>query len=87
MGTSATDRTVFVVDDDDAALHSLVMLLKSHGMPAMGFSSGQAFLDARDPAATLRADPRADCLAPLLCGPDAHVVAPWPSDGGGPYAR
>lgn len=48
MGMSATDRTVFVVDDDDAALHSLIVLLKSHGLAALGFPSGQAFLDAID---------------------------------------
>lgn len=68
MGTSATDRTVFVVDDDDAALHSLVMLLKSHGMPAMGFSSGQAFLDAVDPTAR-------GCLITDLRMPDMDGAA------------
>lgn len=50
MGISAIDRTVFVVDDDEAALHSLITLLKSHGLAAMGFCSGQAFLDVVDPA-------------------------------------
>lgn len=44
MGTSTTDRTVFVVDDDDAALHSLVVLLKSDGLNAQGFSTPQEFL-------------------------------------------
>ena len=51
MGMSATDRTVFVVDDDDAALHSLIMLLESHGLSAEGFASAQAFLEAFDPTA------------------------------------
>lgn len=50
MERSAAERTVFVVDDDDAALHSLVTLLKSDGLNARGFASAQAFLadlDAR----------------------------------------
>ena len=41
----AADRTVFVVDDDAAALDSLVMLLRSDGLNPSGFSSAEAFLD------------------------------------------
>ena len=47
--TPAADRTVFVVDDDDAALDSLVMLLRSDGLNPSGFSSAQAFLDVLTP--------------------------------------
>ena len=42
--TSAGDRTVFVVDDDEAALHSLCLLLKINGLPARGFSTASEFL-------------------------------------------
>jgi two-component system response regulator FixJ len=48
MVTSAAERTVFVVDDDDAALHSLVTLLKSDGLNARGYASAQAFLSDLD---------------------------------------
>ncbi len=44
MVATAADRTVFVVDDDDAARDSLVMLLKSDGLPARGFPSAHDFL-------------------------------------------
>jgi two-component system response regulator FixJ len=44
--TSSTDRTVFVVDDDEAALDSLVVLLRSEGLNPRGFSSAEAFLAA-----------------------------------------
>jgi two-component system response regulator FixJ len=47
----AADRTVFVVDDDAAALDSLVMLLRSDGLNPSGFSSAQAFLDSLTPDA------------------------------------
>jgi two-component system response regulator FixJ len=47
--TSAADRTVFVVDDDAAALDSLVMLLRSDGLNPSGFSSATTFLDALTP--------------------------------------
>jgi two-component system response regulator FixJ len=47
--TPAADRTVFVVDDDAAALDSLVMLLRSDGLNPRGFSSAQAFLNALRP--------------------------------------
>lgn len=43
MMTSA-DRTVFVVDDDEAALDSLVVLLRSEGLNPRGFSSANEFL-------------------------------------------
>nr|MEA2797591.1 two-component system, LuxR family, response regulator FixJ [Phenylobacterium sp.] len=45
----AADRTVFVVDDDEAALDSLVMLLRSDGLNPSGFSSATTFLDALRP--------------------------------------
>ena len=47
--TPAADRTVFVVDDDEAALDSLVMLLRSDGLNPRGFSSAANFLDALKP--------------------------------------
>jgi two-component system response regulator FixJ len=49
--TPAADRTVFVVDDDEAALDSLVMLLRSDGLNPRGFSSAANFLDALNPQA------------------------------------
>jgi two-component system response regulator FixJ len=49
MVTPAADRTVFVVDDDAAALHSLVLLLKSDGLYPSGYSSAHDFLDAVPP--------------------------------------
>lgn len=48
MGMSADDRTVFVVDDDEAALDSLVMLLRSDGLAAKGFASPHDFLARLD---------------------------------------
>jgi two-component system, LuxR family, response regulator FixJ len=47
----AVNRSVFVVDDDAAALDSLVMLLRSDGLNPSGFSSAQAFLDILTPDA------------------------------------
>ena len=47
--TPTADRTVFVVDDDAAALDSLVMLLRSDGLNPSGFSSAATFLDALTP--------------------------------------
>ena len=47
----AADRTVFVVDDDAAALGSLVMLLRSDGLNPSGFSSAAAFLETLPPDA------------------------------------
>ena len=49
--TSTADRTVFVVDDDAAALDSLVMLLRSDGLNPCGFSSAASFLEALTPEA------------------------------------
>lgn len=49
--TPAGDRTVFVVDDDAAALDSLVMLLRSDGFNPSGFSSAHSFLEALTPEA------------------------------------
>jgi two-component system response regulator FixJ len=49
--TPASERTVFVVDDDAAALDSLVLLLRSDGLNPSGFSSAQAFLEALSPNA------------------------------------
>jgi two-component system response regulator FixJ len=51
MVTSPSDRTVFVVDDDAAALDSLVMLLKSDGLTARGFLSAHDFLAQFEPEA------------------------------------
>ncbi|HEY2359227.1 MAG TPA: response regulator [Phenylobacterium sp.] len=42
---------MFVVDDDEAALDSLVMLLRSDGLNPSGFSSATAFLEALKPEA------------------------------------
>lgn len=47
----AAERTVFVIDDDEAALDSLVMLLRSDGLNPRGFSSAEVFLDALKPDA------------------------------------
>lgn len=44
MVATAGERTVFVVDDDDAARDSLVMLLKSDGLTTKGFASAHEFL-------------------------------------------
>jgi two-component system response regulator FixJ len=48
MVTTAGERTVFVVDDDDAARDSLVMLLKSDGLATRGFASAHDFLATFD---------------------------------------
>src|ERR1700761_5431052 len=55
--TPASERTVFVVDDDAAALDSLVLLLRSDGLNPSGFSSAHAFLDALSPNARGCASP------------------------------
>jgi len=47
----SADRTVFVVDDDEAALDSLVVLLRSEGLNPSGFSSAEAFLRQLTPEA------------------------------------
>ena len=51
MVATAGERTVFVVDDDDAARDSLVMLLKSDGLIAKPFASAHDFLATFDPEA------------------------------------
>ena len=51
MVTLPTDRTVFVVDDDTAALDSLVMLLRSDGLTPKGFLSAHDFMAQFDPEA------------------------------------
>ena len=45
-----TRSVVYVVDDDQGMLDSTVWLLESVGLNALAFTSGQAFLDACDPA-------------------------------------
>jgi two-component system response regulator FixJ len=42
---SSIEPRVFVIDDDEAALHSLQTLLKAEGLAARGFSSAAGFLD------------------------------------------
>lgn len=44
MVTPTAERTVFVVDDDAAALDSLVVLLKSDGLSVRGYASAHDFL-------------------------------------------
>jgi two-component system response regulator FixJ len=51
MVTTAVERRVFVVDDDDAARDSLLALLKSDGLASRGFASAHEFLATYDPAA------------------------------------
>jgi two-component system response regulator FixJ len=46
--TLPSDRTVFVVDDDEAALHSLTLLLKINDLPSRGYSSPVEFLEDVD---------------------------------------
>jgi two-component system response regulator FixJ len=51
MVTTAAERVVFVVDDDDAARDSLLALLKSDGLLSRGFASAHEFLATYDPGA------------------------------------
>jgi two-component system response regulator FixJ len=44
------DQKIFIVDDDDAVRDSLGLLLKSAGLEAEAFGSGDEFLEAFDPA-------------------------------------
>jgi FixJ family two-component response regulator len=44
-----TETTVFVVDDDEAVRGALALLLRSVGLKAMSFDSGNAFLGALMP--------------------------------------
>ncbi len=46
-----TERTVYVVDDDDAVRDSLTMLFRNAGLAVRGFASARAFLDEAAPAA------------------------------------
>src|SRR3954471_20381108 len=48
---TSADRTVFVVDDDEAALDSLLMLLRSERLNPRGFSSASEFLAGLTPDA------------------------------------
>jgi FixJ family two-component response regulator len=48
----AADRTVYVVDDDDAVRAGLEALLSLKGYPVRGYASAEAFLDAVSAAAT-----------------------------------
>jgi len=45
------ERTVYVVDDDDAVRDSLTMLFRNAGLTVRGFPSAGAFLDQPPPAA------------------------------------
>ena len=45
------ERTVYVVDDDDAVRDSLTMLFRNAGLAVRGFASARAFLDQPAPAA------------------------------------
>jgi len=44
---TANDPTVFVVDDDAAARESVLALVASHGMAAVGYDSAESFLRAQ----------------------------------------
>jgi FixJ family two-component response regulator len=48
VGAAKTKATVVVVDDDDALRTSLVFLLESAGLAAIGYSAAEAFLRAAD---------------------------------------
>jgi two-component system, LuxR family, response regulator FixJ len=67
MVRPAADRAVYVVDDDDAALDSLIMLLNAEGLPAVGFSNPNEFLE------TLPEEPRG-CLITDLRMPEMDGV-------------
>lgn len=47
----SADRTVFVVDDDEAALDSLVVLMRAEGLNPRGFRSAESFLAGLTPEA------------------------------------
>jgi FixJ family two-component response regulator len=47
---TASESTIFLVDDDPAVLKSLERLLRAAGFSVRGFTSPQAFLDQHDPA-------------------------------------
>ena len=82
MVTTTAERTVFVVDDDDAARDSLAMLLKSDGLTARSFASAHDFLATFDPAArgcivTDLRMPSMDGIE-LIRAPDSKVSVPRP---------
>jgi two-component system response regulator FixJ len=45
MSTMQPDAIIYVIDDDEAARHSLEFLLKTAGMTVRGFDSAQEFLE------------------------------------------
>ena len=60
---SAGRDTVLLVDDEEAALDSVLALLTSHGYEAIGANSGQtALVLLRDRAITCETRPRCDVL-------------------------
>ncbi len=63
-----TDATVFLVDDDPAALDSIQFLLKSNGFSVEPFSSASEFLKFYDPN-------RPGCLVLDLCMPEMDGLA------------
>jgi two-component system, LuxR family, response regulator FixJ len=64
----SSDATVFLVDDDRAALDSLRFLLESNGFSVETFSSPREFLDSYDPN-------RPGCLVLDLCMPEMDGLA------------
>lgn len=48
----ASQPTVYVVDDDPAARESVLALVKTKGVPAVGYSSAEEFLGAYSPDMT-----------------------------------
>jgi len=48
---TASDATVFLVDDDASVLRGLERLLRAAGFAVRGFTSPEAFLEQHDPAA------------------------------------
>jgi two-component system response regulator FixJ len=46
MSTMQPEAIIYVIDDDEAARHSLEFLLKTAGLDVRGFDSAQGFLDA-----------------------------------------
>ena len=55
MNATDDERTIYVVDDDEAMRDALSALLRSVGLPVVTFDSAAGFLDAFDPD-------RAGCL-------------------------
>ena len=63
-----TDATVFLVDDDPAALDSLRFLLESNGIAVETFTSPRDFLNSHD-------SDRPGCLVLDLCMPEIDGLA------------